>query len=57
MLSVPKEVQDAPAAGMSFPSGPCTPADHGKFAVRIVENDVLDGEVIHLDGNIRLAPK
>ncbi len=57
LFGMPKEVQDALAAGVPFPSRLGTPADYGKLVVHIVENDMLNGEVIRLDGAIRLAPK
>ena len=57
MFGMPKEVQEALAAAVPFPSRLGTPADYGKLAVHIVENDMLNGEVIRLDGAIRLAPK
>ena len=49
--------QDALAAGVPFPSRLGTPADHAKLVKHIIENDILNGEVIRLDGAIRLAPK
>ena len=57
MFGMPKEVQDSLAAAVPFPSRLGTPEDYGKLAVHIVENDMLNGEVIRLDGAIRLAPK
>ena len=57
MFGMPKEVQDALAAAVPFPSRLGTPEDYAKLAVHIVENDMLNGEVIRLDGAIRLAPK
>jgi NAD(P)-dependent dehydrogenase (short-subunit alcohol dehydrogenase family) len=57
MFGMPKEVQDALAAAVPFPSRLGTPADYAKLAVHIAENDMLNGEVIRLDGAIRLAPK
>jgi len=54
---MPKEVQDALAAGVPFPSRLGTPADYAKLVQHIFENDMLNGEVIRLDGAIRLAPK
>jgi hypothetical protein len=57
LFGMPQEVQDALAAGVPFPSRLGTPADYGKLVVHIVENDMLNGEVIRLDGAIRLAPK
>jgi NAD(P)-dependent dehydrogenase (short-subunit alcohol dehydrogenase family) len=57
LFGMPKEVQDALAAGVPFPSRLGTPADYAKLVRHIIENDMLNGEVIRLDGAIRLAPK
>jgi hypothetical protein len=50
-------VQDSLAASIPFPSRLGTPEDYAKLAKHIIENEVLNGEVIRLDGAIRLAPK
>jgi hypothetical protein len=34
-----------------------TPKDYAKLVKHILDNDMLNGEVIRLDGAIRLAPK
>ncbi|MFP5398727.1 MAG: 3-hydroxyacyl-CoA dehydrogenase [Gammaproteobacteria bacterium] len=57
LFGMPKEVQDALAASVPFPSRLGTPEDYAKLVRHIVENDMLNGEVIRLDGAIRLAPK
>ena len=57
LFGMPKEVQDALAASVPFPSRLGTPADYAKLVKHIVENEMLNGEVIRLDGAIRLAPK
>ena len=57
MFSMPQEVQDSLAASVPFPSRLGTPQDYAKLAVHIFENDMLNGEVIRLDGAIRLAPR
>lgn len=57
LFGMPKEVQDALAASVPFPSRLGTPEDYAKLAKHIFENDMLNGEVIRLDGAIRLAPK
>ena len=57
MFSMPQEVQDALAASVPFPSRLGTPADYAKLVRHILDNDMLNGEVIRLDGAIRLAPK
>ena len=57
MFGMPKEVQDSLAASVPFPSRLGTPQDYAKLAQHIFENDMLNGEVIRLDGAIRLAPR
>ena len=57
LFGMPQEVQDALAAGVPFPSRLGTPEDYAKLACHIFENDLLNGEVIRLDGAIRLAPR
>ncbi len=57
LFGMPKEVQDTLAAGVPFPSRLGTPEDYAKLVKHIIENDMLNGEVIRLDGAIRLAPK
>ena len=57
VFGMPQEVQDALAAAVPFPSRLGTPHDYAKLVKHILENDMLNGEVIRLDGAIRLAPK
>jgi NAD(P)-dependent dehydrogenase (short-subunit alcohol dehydrogenase family) len=57
VFGMPQTVQDALAAAVPFPSRLGTPNDYAKLVKHILENDMLNGEVIRLDGAIRLAPK
>ena len=57
MFGMPKEVQESLAASVPFPSRLGTPQDYAKLVRHILENDMLNGEVIRLDGAIRLAPR
>ncbi len=57
LFGMPKDVQDALAANVPFPSRLGTPQDYAKLAQHIIENEMLNGEVIRLDGAIRLAPR
>ena len=57
LFGMPQEVQDALAASVPFPSRLGTPQDYAKLVKHIVENDMLNGEVIRLDGATRLAPR
>jgi NAD(P)-dependent dehydrogenase (short-subunit alcohol dehydrogenase family) len=57
LFTMPKEVQDALAASVPFPSRLGTPADYAKLVHQIVTNEMLNGDVIRLDGAVRLAPR
>ena len=57
LFGMPQEVQDAQAAGVPFPSRLGRPEDYAKLIKHILDNDLLNGEVIRLDGAIRLAPR
>ena len=57
VFGMPQALQDALGASVPFPSRLGTPQDYAKLAKHIFENDMLNGEVIRLDGAIRLAPK
>ena len=57
LFSMPQEVQDALAASVPFPSRLGRPEDYAKLVHQIVTNDMLNGEVIRLDGAIRLPPR
>ena len=55
LFGMPQEVQDALAAGVPFPSRLGTPADYAKLVQQVVSNEMLNGEVIRLDGAISQA--
>ncbi len=57
LFGMPQEVQDALAAGVPFPSRLGTPKTTPSWSKHIIENDMLNGEVIRLDGAIRMAPR
>ncbi len=57
LFQMPQEVQDALAASVPFPSRLGKPEDYAKLVQHIITNDMLNGEVIRLDGAIRMAPK
>jgi NAD(P)-dependent dehydrogenase (short-subunit alcohol dehydrogenase family) len=57
LFGMAQEIQDALAASVPFPGRLGTPQDYAKLVKHIVENEMLNGEVIRLDGAIRLAMK
>ncbi len=54
---MPDEVQASLAEQIPFPSRLGTPADYAFLAQHIVENRMINGEVIRLDGAIRMGPR
>ncbi len=58
MLSgLPREVQESLASQVPFPSRFGRPEEFSALLVHICENQMLNGEVIRLDGAIRMAPR
>ncbi|MGJ8604082.1 MAG: SDR family NAD(P)-dependent oxidoreductase [Marivita sp.] len=54
---LPQEVQDSLGAQVPFPSRLGGAAEYAQLVRHIVENQMLNGEVIRLDGAIRMAPR
>jgi NAD(P)-dependent dehydrogenase (short-subunit alcohol dehydrogenase family) len=57
LLGLPKEAQDSLGKQVPFPSRLGKPEEYASLAKQIVENEMLNGETIRLDGAIRMAPK
>ena len=57
LLGMAKEVQDALGKMVPFPSRLGRPAEYAALVKHIIENEMLNGETIRLDGAIRMAPK
>lgn len=57
IYGMPQEVQDALAADIPFPSRLGVPEDYAKLVQSIINNEMINGETIRLDGAIRLQPK
>ncbi len=57
MQAMPQEVQDSLAASVPFPKRLGYPQEYARLAEHIVENELINGTVIRLDGAIRMAPK
>jgi NAD(P)-dependent dehydrogenase (short-subunit alcohol dehydrogenase family) len=57
LLGMPAEVQDALGKMVPFPSRLGKPAEYAALVQHIMENTMLNGEVIRLDGAIRMQPK
>jgi NAD(P)-dependent dehydrogenase (short-subunit alcohol dehydrogenase family) len=57
MAGMPQEVQDSLGAAVPFPPRLGEPSEYAALALHIVQNQMLNGETIRLDGAIRMAPK
>ncbi|MFZ6044918.1 3-hydroxyacyl-CoA dehydrogenase [Pseudomonas sp. CR3202] len=57
MAGMPQEVRDSLGAAVPFPPRLGRPAEYAALVRHIVENTMLNGEVIRLDGAIRMAAK
>lgn len=57
MASLPQAVRDSLALQVPFPSRLGKPSEYAALVKHIIDNEMLNGEVIRLDGAIRMAPK
>ena len=57
MAGLPQEVQDSLSAGVPHPSRLGKPSEYADLACHILDNEMLNGEIIRLDGALRMAPK
>jgi hypothetical protein len=57
LLGMPQEVQEALAKQVPFPPRLGKPTDYAALVKTIVENEMLNGETIRLDGAIRMQPR
>ncbi|MGE0211037.1 MAG: SDR family NAD(P)-dependent oxidoreductase [Parvibaculaceae bacterium] len=54
---LPEDVRASLAAGIPFPSRFGRPDEYAALVQQIIENEMLNGESIRLDGALRMAPK
>jgi NAD(P)-dependent dehydrogenase (short-subunit alcohol dehydrogenase family) len=57
LAALPEENRAALGAGIPFPSRLGDPAEFAHLALSIIENPMLNGETIRLDGALRMPPK
>lgn len=57
LAGLPEKARVSLAAAIPNPARLGDPAEYGALVAAIVENDYLNGEVIRLDGALRMAPK
>ena len=57
VAALPPEIKKSLGDGVPFPQRLGAPADYAALARHIIENRYLNGEVIRLDGSLRMAPR
>jgi len=57
LAGLPAQTREALGAAVPFPSRLGRPSEFAELAAHIVENEMLNGEVIRLDGALRMPPK
>jgi NAD(P)-dependent dehydrogenase (short-subunit alcohol dehydrogenase family) len=57
LMAIPEESQKSLAASVPFPKALGRPDQYASLARHIIENSYLNGEVIRLDGALRMAPR
>jgi NAD(P)-dependent dehydrogenase (short-subunit alcohol dehydrogenase family) len=55
--SVPEDFRQSLAASVPFPSRLGRPEEYARLVGAIIDNDMLNGEAIRLDGALRMQPK
>lgn len=57
LATVSEEFRAGLAAGVPFPQRLARPDEYAQLALSLVEHDYLNGEVIRMDGALRMAPR
>jgi NAD(P)-dependent dehydrogenase (short-subunit alcohol dehydrogenase family) len=57
LAALPEEARQKLGAGVPFPQRLGLPAEYAQLACHIVENRMLNGETIRLDGALRMPPR
>ncbi len=57
LAALPEQAKESLGKQVPFPSRPGRPEEYAALVKHIIENPMLNGEVIRLDGAIRMAPR
>jgi NAD(P)-dependent dehydrogenase (short-subunit alcohol dehydrogenase family) len=57
LMGLPEPALEALGKSIPFPSRLGDPSEYAALACHILENPMLNGEVIRLDGALRMAPQ
>ena len=57
LAALPEEAREKLGAGVPYPQRLGAPAEYAQLACQIIENRMLNGETIRLDGALRMPPR
>lgn len=57
LYGLPDDVQKALGDSVPFPSRLGDPDEYAKLAMHMIDNVMMNGEVVRLDGALRMAPQ
>jgi 3-hydroxyacyl-CoA dehydrogenase / 3-hydroxy-2-methylbutyryl-CoA dehydrogenase len=57
LAGLPEQVQQQLGATVPFPSRLGSPEEYAQLVQSIIENKMINGETIRLDGALRMPPK
>jgi NAD(P)-dependent dehydrogenase (short-subunit alcohol dehydrogenase family) len=57
LATVSEEFRQSLAAGVPFPRRLARPDEYAQLALAIIQHDYLNGEVVRMDGALRMAPR
>ena len=57
LLSLPFEIQKSLSDSVPFPRRLARPDEFSRLVLHIIDNTILNGETIRMDGAVRLAPR
>ena len=57
LFGLPDDVQKALGESVPFPSRLGDPSEYAALAMHMIDNVMMNGEVVRLDGALRMAPQ
>jgi NAD(P)-dependent dehydrogenase (short-subunit alcohol dehydrogenase family) len=57
LMALPQEAQDSLGASVPYPQRLGAPREFGELVLSIISNGYINGEVIRIDGALRMAPR
>jgi NAD(P)-dependent dehydrogenase (short-subunit alcohol dehydrogenase family) len=57
LATVSDEFRASLAAGVPFPKRLARPDEYAQLALSLIDHDYLNGEVVRMDGSLRMAPR